>query len=60
MNAPKCTEYDYTSFLVAAQQVFNAVEVSPSHAAGEQQVAHDAIRDCCNECRRIARRCGWK
>lgn len=42
MNAPKCTEYDYTSFLVAAQQVFSAVEASPSHAEGEQQVAHDA------------------
>jgi putative transposase len=26
MNAPKCTEYDYINFLVAAQQVFSAVE----------------------------------
>lgn len=42
MNAPKCTEYDYINFLVAAQQVFSAVEASRSHPEGEQKVAHDA------------------
>jgi hypothetical protein len=30
------------NFLVAAQQVFSAVEASRSHPEGEQQVAHDA------------------
>src|SRR5512134_2063075 len=42
MNAPKCTEYDYINFLVAAQQVFSAVEAAHSHADGEQQPAHVA------------------
>jgi hypothetical protein len=46
MNAPKCTEYDYINFLVAAQQVFSTVEAARSHpdsdADGEQTVAHDA------------------
>jgi hypothetical protein len=42
MNAPKCTEYDYINFLVAAQQVFSAVEAARSHPDGEQQPAHDA------------------
>lgn len=42
MNAPKCTEYDYINFLVAAQQVFSAVEAARSHPEGEQKVAHDA------------------
>ena len=42
MNTPKCSEYDYINFLVAAQQVFSAVEASRSHPEGEQQVAHDA------------------
>ncbi len=42
MNAPKCTEYDCINFLVAAHQVFSAVEASRSHPEGEQKVAHDA------------------
>ena len=42
MNAPKCTEYDYINFLVAAQQVFSTVEASRSHPDGEEKPAHDA------------------
>jgi len=42
MNAPKCTEYDYINFLVAAQQVFSAVEAARSHPESHRQVAHDA------------------
>jgi len=42
MNTPKCTEYDYINFLVAAQRVFSAVEASRSHPEGERQPAHDA------------------
>lgn len=42
MNAPKCTEYDYINFLVAAQQVFSAVEAARSHPDGEHKPAHDA------------------
>jgi putative transposase len=42
MNAPKCTEYDYINFLVAAQQVFSAVEAARSHPDSEAKRAHDA------------------
>lgn len=42
MNAPKCTEYDYINFLVAAQQVFSAVEAARSHPESQRQPAHDA------------------
>lgn len=42
MNAPKCTEDDYINFLVAAQQVFSAVEAARSHPEGERKPAHDA------------------
>jgi hypothetical protein len=42
MNAPKCTEYDYINFLVAAQQVFSAVEAARSHPENERRPAHDA------------------
>jgi hypothetical protein len=42
MNAPKCTEYDYINFLVAAQQVFSAVEAARSHPDGKAKPAHDA------------------
>jgi putative transposase len=42
MNAPKCSEYDYINFLVAAQQVFSAVEAARSHPDDERKVAHDA------------------
>ena len=42
MNLPKCTEYDYINFLVAAQQVFSTVEAARSHPDGADKVAHDA------------------
>jgi hypothetical protein len=42
MNAPKCTEYDYINFLIAAQRAFSTVEASRSHPQGERQAAHDA------------------
>jgi hypothetical protein len=42
MNAPKCTEYDYINFLVAAQQVFSTLEAARSHPDGEAKPAHDA------------------
>lgn len=42
MNAPKCTEYDYINFLVAAQQVFSAVEAARSHPESDNRPAHDA------------------
>lgn len=42
MNAPKCTEYDYINFLVAAQRVFSAIEAARSHPESERQPAHDA------------------
>lgn len=42
MNAPKCTEYDYINFLVAAQQVFSAVEAARSQPESENAAAHDA------------------
>src|SRR5512143_2767763 len=42
MNAPKCTAYDYINLLVAAQQVFSAVEAARSHPDSEDHPAHDA------------------
>ena len=42
MNAAKCDEYDYINFLVAAQQVFSAVEAAKSHPGGKAAPAHDA------------------
>jgi putative transposase len=42
MNKPKCSEYDYINFLVAAQRVFSAVEAAHSHPEGEGKPAHDA------------------
>jgi hypothetical protein len=42
MNAPKCTEYDYINFLVAAQQVFSTVEAARNNPDGEDKPAHDA------------------
>jgi putative transposase len=42
MNTPKCSEYDYINFLVAAQRVFSAVEAARSHPDGERKPAHDA------------------
>jgi putative transposase len=42
MNPPKCSEYDYINFLVAAQTIFSAVEASRTHPEGNQGAAHDA------------------
>jgi putative transposase len=42
MNAPKCNEYDYINFLVAAQKVFSASEAARVHPEGESETAHDA------------------
>ncbi len=42
MNAPRCNEYDYINFLVAAQTVFSTVEAARTHPAGEAGPAHDA------------------
>ena len=42
MNRPKCNEYDYINFLVAAQTVFSTVEAARTHPAGEGGPAHDA------------------
>jgi hypothetical protein len=42
MNAPKCTEYDYISFLAVGQQVLSGVEATRSHPDGERKPAHDA------------------
>jgi hypothetical protein len=58
MNAPKCTEYDYINFLVAAQQVFSAVEAARSHPEGKASLRMTPTRACCNACRRIVKHCG--
>jgi hypothetical protein len=42
MNAPKCDEYDYINFLIAAQKAFSAVEAAKVHPGGEAAPAHDA------------------
>jgi hypothetical protein len=42
MNAPKCTEYDYINFLVAAQKVFSTLEAARTHPERENGPAHDA------------------
>jgi hypothetical protein len=42
MNAPKCNEYDYINFLVAAQKIFSASEAARTHPEGEKGAAHDA------------------
>jgi len=42
MNPPKCDEFDYINFLIAAQKVFSSVEASRTHPAEEQAPAHDA------------------
>jgi hypothetical protein len=48
MNAPKCSEYDYINFLVAAQSSFSAVEAARTQPAGTSagtsgsEAAHDA------------------
>jgi putative transposase len=36
MNKPKCTEYDYINFLVAAQRVFSTLEAARTQPYGEQ------------------------
>jgi len=42
MNRPKCDEYDYIQFLIAAQNAFSSVEAAKSHPAGVAGPAHDA------------------
>ena len=42
MNRPKCDEYDYINFLVAAQGVFSAVEASRTNPDALRGAAHDA------------------
>ena len=42
MNKPKCTEYDYISFLVAAQRVFSTPEAARTQPYGESVPAQDA------------------
>ncbi len=42
MNKPKCDEYDYINFLVAAQTVFSTVEAARTHPTEESGPAHDA------------------
>lgn len=42
MNEPKCNEYDYINFLVAAQSVFSTVEAARTQPKGETGPAHDA------------------
>jgi hypothetical protein len=42
MNPPKCNEYDYINFLIAAQQVHSSVEAAKTHPAEAAGPAHDA------------------
>lgn len=42
MNSPRCNEYDYINFLVAAQTVFSTLEAARTHPAGADGPAHDA------------------
>ena len=42
MSAPKCNEYDYINFLVAAQAVFSTLEAARTQPTGEVGPAHDA------------------
>lgn len=42
MNPPKCDEYSYINFLVAAQRAFSAVEAARSHPESDNPPAHDA------------------
>jgi putative transposase len=58
MNAPKCTDLDYVNFLVAAQQVFSAVEAA-RNPDGEQKPAHDADTRLLQR-RQIVKHCGRK
>ena len=44
MNPPKCTEYDYINFLVAAQRALSAAEAGHSHPESDNPPAHDAYR----------------
>lgn len=42
MNPPKCNEYDYINFLIAAQQAYSSVEAARTHPDEERGPAHDA------------------
>jgi putative transposase len=55
MNKPKCTEYDYINFLVAAQRVFSALEAARTQPYGEHRPAHDAALACKGHTRLLQR-----
>jgi putative transposase len=42
MNAPKCNEYNYINFLVAAQDTYSTVEASRTQPDGNSRAAHVA------------------
>jgi putative transposase len=43
MNRPKCTEYDYIQFLIAAQTAFTCTEAATSQPEQADPPAHDAF-----------------
>jgi len=43
MNRPKCTEFDYINFLVAAQKVFTCTEAARCQPDAPEPPAHDAF-----------------
>jgi putative transposase len=43
MNRPKCTEYDYIQFLIAAQTAFTCTEAATSQPEQSDPPAHDAF-----------------
>lgn len=43
MNPPKCNEYDYINFLIAAQKVYSCVEAERVQPNRANSPAHDAV-----------------
>ncbi len=43
MNEPRCDEFDYIQFLVAAQKVFNCTEAARSQPHEERSASHDSF-----------------
>ena len=43
MSAPKCNEYDYINFLVAAQQQYSCLEASRVQPCPEDAPSHDSL-----------------
>lgn len=43
MNRPKCDEYDYINFLIAAQRIFSCVEASRCQPKGDAAPSHDSF-----------------